>query len=1313
MGQQQMKKAKLTYFFSKCRLFLTMLLFCAVAFQTAAQLLPDDNNSGSSGNNKFNSFTDGAYSWGNGGQACEKKECVNSTCQLTPQPNGNLPNDCPNGKTARYDVDPNCVMNNNAKAGSCMDTMPVSSITRVAETNCYRNAGWSRKRNHLGTDYAAVVGTAVTAAADGTVVWAAPMNRAGRVIVMEHEKKCPCSTSGCDNKYITVYMHLLKYVVTGGSVKKGTLIGYVGGSNYDRNLNKLYDYPQENSYGPHLHFEIHSGAWNKGYETLKTSIINPLCDDIQSFCGGCSNKVEEDCTGKTNTSQWTQLDPGVAEKKVAIPPANMATGTDTEGMPSYQNTACDYNNFMLDADTCTFCPLFRVLFNTASTLAQKTYNALKDALAEVVIIAFALWVALYVLKQVSALETKKPSKMIQEIMTQAFRVLFVVLVLKASYSQVLMLTLEPVFNTGMKYVQTISGATECPTSAEYMKGVVGYEKEMNAEASGGLPISMGQNILCSIKSMQDSVWRIVAYGRECRCVGWRIKAYISRIIPRFSYVFTGDMLIIAGIILLLAFPWCLVDCVLNMSIAAALLPAAVAAWAFKITAGYLRTIWDFFLNAMFNFLFLGIILYIIMTVVNKFLQAVDQYSTDYDKLIDPIVGLAFWSVNGLKLMMVCLLGWVFLKKGKDIANEFAKAPPLNIGQKTGGLFAQVGTRLARGSKGADGKYHGGALGIVKGGAEIGGLAVDRVIGSPLRKSIGNARNKWIMNNKHSTQTTDADGNTVYELDRNIFGMRNIFHTKRRVTLGSDGETIYSKDREKIGSQIQNHIRGKFNNIRANHFQSQGTNTLALFDGELEDGQTAQLSDDGKTTSIFNKKGKLLRTQTALDDGTLEIRNADGDFIASKKTNSDGNTVLTGRRSQFVYASDGTLLSANTSYRNPFLGFRKQTLSMQNMADQSSDEPDFAIKRATNSKRMEALNKAGHGIQFAGQKLGLDPISSFGSNTQKFAQNYHVVHERDLSSRVGTTSSVSKDHLLSVRQIKNAQGEVIQEDFAFNAKYAKYMVDRNGQVNTAIMQQLEQETKLTKEQINLAMAEAVLKDRKIKLEHKFIDRNTFYEDGVLTVVQSNLDGSTTRLTTQVIGSQMLIDMEIVNKDSATHILDNGVMSRVISKKGNAEPSTHYAFNDHIVQNSSVSRLMNYNGELGRFAPTINEDAAMLGFNGHDLELFAKQEKNGEDQGYDGHFAPQERQERLNAFKEVNRFCKQAEQKMAQDLSELNKAKKDFEDLQSSLTAQNTAQLQGRLNSLSQKLQQAQAAYNNSVNEFNLYRERTNQARANLF
>ena len=1141
-----MSKRTLHNLIKKC-FFLSILMICLYALPSSAQY----SNWGG----------DFAYSPGGSGSGggCQRKDCSNSTCQMATDASGKLLNECPSGQVKRQDVDPNCVMNLNAKAGTCMDTMPVSSVSRVPETNCYRGTGWSRKRNHLGTDYAASSGTLITAAADGTVVFAKYMNGGGRALAIEHTKQCQCtsgnSNGGCDNKYVTVYLHLSAYIVTGGSVKKGQPIGYVGGSNYVGGV--LYDPPHAKAYGPHLHFEIHSGGWNKGYTQLKTSIINPLCDDIQSFCGGCSYNVEEQCTNKKNSSEWTTLsDEAKQNKKPTNPPAPVSDPTgysSSNPMSSAEGTGCDYQNFMPDADTCYFCPLFKVLFNTASTLAQKTYNALKDGVAALVIIVFALWLAWYVLLQISSLQAKKPGKMLQEILVQAFRVLFVVVVLKLSYAQVLHLTIVPVFDTGFNYVEAVSGSHTC--SGSYIEGVTGYKDELKPDSAGALPMSMGQNILCAIKAMQDSAWRIVAFGRECRCVGWKIKAVIRNLIPNFAYVITGDLLIVAGLLLVLAFPWCLVDCVLNMAIAAALLPAAIGAWAFKITRQYLGILWKFFLNAVFQFVFLSIILYIIMTCVEQFLQVIDSYSKDYDKIIDPVHGIAFWGANGLKLFMVCLLGWVFLDQAKQLADNFSDAPSLGVGRKTGGFFAQVGTRLAVGGKDKDGNRSGGALGVGKGAAEFIGMAGNHFIGMPVRHKIEQRRNDRIIS--QGTAIKDANGNIVgYERKRS-------FGRTQRLDIGENDEMIYSVEKQGLGSRIRNAVRGQANEFRIDAIEREDDKIRQMFDGPTPEGMKSRSLADG-TKQLLDREGKVVASMRTLENGQVEI------------TSSHGVSRYQGR----------TLVSTTQTYKN----LRDEEVTMTaNLVN-----GQYQVNRAVQSLRMAVLAKG-------------------GSQLQTFAQQHLIKGENDLSAQRGNTSRVTKNHLLSIREIKDESGKVVQEDFAFNTKLVKYLVDKDGHLNTNMIDQIQQSGNLPRQKIETAIALEVMKSRNLAISNKFQERKISVENGQVKLVQKNLDGSMTAFTAQIAGNQMVVDFQNTDtKGNIRRVTDNGIMKRSITQARGKRAVAEYGFNENLYQKWSYHGFID---ARGAFAQTINEGEAMLGFDEQDRELHARQVGSGEKQFFD--------------------------------------------------------------------------------------------------
>jgi len=86
-------------------------------------------------------------------------------------------------------------------------------------------------RMHEGIDISAPTGTAVRAAASGTVIFAGVMSGYGNLIVIDH-----------GGGLSTAYAHLSGFAVGGGSVGQGQVIGYVGCTGH--------------CFGPHLHFEV-------------------------------------------------------------------------------------------------------------------------------------------------------------------------------------------------------------------------------------------------------------------------------------------------------------------------------------------------------------------------------------------------------------------------------------------------------------------------------------------------------------------------------------------------------------------------------------------------------------------------------------------------------------------------------------------------------------------------------------------------------------------------------------------------------------------------------------------------------------------------------------------------------------------------------------------------------------------------------------------------------------------------------------------------------------------------------------------------
>ncbi len=109
-------------------------------------------------------------------------------------------------------------------------------------------------RGHMGTDYAAPVGTPVYAAADGRVSFEGRRGGYGNALMLAHS-----------NGVSTLYGHLSRFaraLRTGAHVRQGEVIGYVGMTGL--------------ATGPHLHYEYLINGVHKNPQTVQLPGAQPL-----------------------------------------------------------------------------------------------------------------------------------------------------------------------------------------------------------------------------------------------------------------------------------------------------------------------------------------------------------------------------------------------------------------------------------------------------------------------------------------------------------------------------------------------------------------------------------------------------------------------------------------------------------------------------------------------------------------------------------------------------------------------------------------------------------------------------------------------------------------------------------------------------------------------------------------------------------------------------------------------------------------------------------------------------------------------------
>lgn len=650
---------------------------------------------------------------------------------------------------------------------------------------------------------------------------------------------------------------------------------------------------------------------------------------------------------------------------------------------------CNVESYRSSFKTCIFCDIFGVLFNTASSVAKKSYNALANGVIMLVCVGFALWLGITVMQFISSMEQKNPSILVKTILNKAFLVLIVVTLLRLNSADFFRLAMEPIFNTGFKLAQIATEGANGETCDGSTFDILTEEK------GAGLPASMGVSILCTIKTIQDKILDVMALGSTSICVALYVESWHGlALFPHLGYLIVGLVLWIAAILLLIIYPFLLIDSVLQLTVATALLPAAIGAYAFKSTQKYVGKVWDTFLNCMFNFIFLSLIIFILtnglMDVLSK--AGVESGGAMSDvgtrsgyKVI--LSNLAWWGTTFLKLVFYMILGWAVLGEANSFAGSFAKSIGIkDIGSKVGGLAASTANTAAIGGLKTAGKAT----------RKVGGMALDR--GREAYNSYKvNRRAKKIENDDRTV--TDADGNKTLQ-HRTWYG-RKVTDT---LQVAPDGTRTVTRAKQSLrGNKATSVNNDKF-------IQNKKTYDK---DGNLIREETRMNTAAGKT--LLNRDGTrnevaihAIRSGSGMsnDDVDKAIMNQMMQERMGGVPGADMNREFKDRevsrtlddRGREVFRVKQTNADGSTSIFEMTKGDKRDMLTYTHIGKNGKAE-SYASDGIINKKSNYRLNKDGT----------VDAKSV--KNNYAFAKNYNSAHTRSMDSNGKFNRSVPADEIM--------------------------------------------------------------------------------------------------------------------------------------------------------------------------------------------------------------------------------------------------------------------------------------------------------------
>lgn len=836
--------------------------------------------------------------------------------------------------SASQQVKAKCVADQTS--GGCFNSVPVSSVGSYN-----REGARSSTRNHYGSDLGTGKKTNVLAyaAADGVVMGCSISTGGGRTTVIRHTKHCDGASKN-GQYYSTIYRHLFKQTKCSGEVKKDQAIGIVGGSNASSRSGPVCDNPLQakncsHYYAIHLHFEVVNSAMSAsstyvgGSQTMQAS-----CGNLQALCGGCPTSTKSCLGGMQSFSDGNSA--SGSEVDDASMPVGAGAPNGEEFVDGSGESSCILSDY-LDKQTCTTCGIFKTIFNAASNLAQTAISKLAAPSKNLVLIGFLIWLAIYVLKQISSFQGASPGDLLKGIFLQGARVAIVVYILSGALYQVMDITLTPVMQTGLTFANMLNPNSNCDSSADYMGGIVGYDtdKGMQETSQGGLPRNLGQSIICTIKNLEDSVGVLLALGNYSTCYAFHDKALWDGVIPHLGYFLSGMGLWLVGVFLLFAFPWCLIDCILQLCIAAAMIPCSIAAFAFKSTAKYLGIIWNFFMNAMFNLIFLAVLMFILTSMFKEWIGLTDESLSTFDPilLITAVKanGLAWWGVGFFKIFAFVFLFVCFIDEVPSMASKFATGADFGrqgIGRMVGGAVASAAKPIAKG-----------AGHMAKRGAQSVGEATNSLAGNWVRSKKNQLKGMALVA-LGGRKLRDADGNVVGYQAR-FKGIPGFTQTR---TVTKDANGVWTQTKETHQKTVADKAFKPMTDANGETtfaVRTSGKSAFAQYEqmtkSVQEDGTVKYTSKDGSSVLVTDQNGNILKYKRAKDTdmvteshkGSVQTTN---DAFMSKRTMVDANGKVIGSDVQFKNVSSKYLINKDGSTNMHAYNQIMNGVSAENKAD---------------------------------------------------------------------------------------------------------------------------------------------------------------------------------------------------------------------------------------------------------------------------------------------------------------------------------------------------------------------------------------------
>lgn len=338
----------------------------------------------------------------------------------------------------------------------------------------------------------------------------------------------------------------------------------------------------------------------------------------------------EGSKGEKNTYSTTSLANGIGVESTVDEKGNMTAdfiigyggGLRINLMP---DDKCDIQSMRERYQSkCYSCVVIKTLMETFLNACSKAYDVTSEAGVKLLVLGALIWMAFFVMKNVSSLSSIEPGAMMNTLAVFLFKVMVAYILITSGLGVLIKYTINPLLTAGadmgIAFTDTVSNISKAeemlkdrekapevkvPTvtvgnasteivPAEVLNKVMLFAERLDKNVSTNLVI--GHAVTCW--SMKGGAWTFKIFGVSSQ---WTTIKVIN-----LWLWFCGALIWFVGFMLTLGIGYYLLDISFKLGFSIMALPVAIGLWPFNITKGTVTKVISIMLKAAGTFVFLGL-----------------------------------------------------------------------------------------------------------------------------------------------------------------------------------------------------------------------------------------------------------------------------------------------------------------------------------------------------------------------------------------------------------------------------------------------------------------------------------------------------------------------------------------------------------------------------------------------------------------------------------------------------------------------------------------------------------------------------------